>query len=245
MANNMYTFDLPLDFTRASATSPTTADYRGMLREKVPAVVHQALLMALPRWQLVHPMIAFVMATEGYLPPFVVHYFMSVQEPPRPISNITRFIRAIRLMEAYRAEYFRQNPPTSDPMPQPAQPLPAGAMDAFFRCVQASFTRGRKTGTFDPLGSAQAEVFLQEMRTAVRGSAPTHTGAERTSSGAQGPPTSTSGPQDQGLYYVFPLCNNMTGCYSLSILLSPKCFVIFTFRSAMTNGRLVREIFSV
>lgn len=170
LANNSYSFELPTEYKRSSSTSPTPADHHGLLRERMPEVVHNAVLRIMPRTLPTSPQIAFAYVVDGHIPPFVINHFMAVQEPRGPISNVLRFRRAVNLMEHYRATFYRENPPTADPVPLQGRPLPVSALEPFFRSVQASLQNMIARRNFDPLRIEEANVFLQEMRNAVMSS---------------------------------------------------------------------------
>ena len=172
VANNVFSFALPTSFSRKDTTSPTQTDFQTLLRGRVPPVVHNTLLRIVPRCVPINARILFEYVRDGYIPPFVVNYFMAIQEPSRSLAVVTRYHRALHLMETYRGDYFAHHPPSDDPRsPEQTPPrLPQAALDHFYKCVQACLSHMIATGSFDPVGVDQAAVFLEEMRKAVSGS---------------------------------------------------------------------------
>lgn len=172
LANNSLTFEMPEQFSSKSLCSPTEQDYSSLLQERMPRVVQRTLLQQLPRAVPINPVIAFGYAKESVLPPFVINYFMSVQAPGRPISKVTRFFRALHMIEAYRGNWYALHPEDPLPPPTPAKKLSRAALRKFFETVDRSLQHNIDSGTFDPMTVEQSAIFLEDLRRAAAAESP-------------------------------------------------------------------------
>lgn len=135
-------------------------DYVNLVKDGVPKVVADTILLTMPRSVPIDAMSAFVYVKNGTLPPFVLNYFLNMQSRSRT-SMTTRFYRALHLIEAFRDEYFQSHPEEQRQLPlPPPRRLPSSAADAFKEAVKASLDRMKETGTFAPVSVERARELL-------------------------------------------------------------------------------------
>lgn len=66
---------------------------------------HDTIVTQMLRTVPISAQVAFGYAQKSTLLPFVINYFMSIQPAVPRVANVTRFFRALHMIESYRLNY--------------------------------------------------------------------------------------------------------------------------------------------